>query len=108
MIITSDVDNGTIYHNQPVELTCHTNDTIEDVMYTWTFSCGNFNQSEHSSIITVIATGDPVKYTCIVNSSSGNHGYSSVHISSDGKLYTARAVRIITYVFILMLIKGLA
>ena len=83
--ITSDVDNGTMCRNQPV---CHTNITTEDVMYTWTSSCGNFNQSEHSSIITVIATSDPVKYTCIVNSSSGNHGYSSVHISSDGKLYS--------------------
>ena len=87
--ITSDVDNGTIRcRNQPVEHTCHTNITNEDVRHTWTSSCGNFNQSEYSSIITVIATSDPVRYTCMVNSSSGNHGYSSVHISSDGKLYS--------------------
>ena len=86
MTISSNVDNRTICYNQSVELTCHTDLTTEDVVYTWTSSCDNFNQSEQSITITVIATTNPVKYTCTVNSSSGNHGYSTMYISSNGKL----------------------
>ena len=86
--ISSNVNNGTTCYNQSVELTCHSNLTTENVKYTWTSSCDNFNQSDHSTTITAIATSDPVKYTCTVNSSNGNHGYSTVYISSNGKLYT--------------------
>ena len=83
MTITSNITDSICY-NQSIVLTCNTND-INVTTYKWIST--KSNQSEETTSITVIATDDPVEYTCIVSDSNGDiSGYSSVNISSNGKL----------------------
>ena len=81
--ITSNVTDGIICCNKAVQLTCHAND-VNITAYKWTSSA--FKEVKVTASITIIATDDPVGYTCTVTDSNGDNGYSSVNISSNGKL----------------------
>lgn len=83
MTITSNVTDGTICYNQPVELTCHASG-VDVTEYKWIST--KFKQAEMTASITVMATDDSVEYICIVTDTDRQHGYSSVNISSNGKL----------------------
>lgn len=81
--ITSNITNGIICYNKSIELTCRANDANIST-YKWTST--TFKQAQETASITVIATADPVQYTCMVTDTDGNIGYSSVNISSNGEL----------------------
>ena len=75
--------DGICYYNPSVELICHTN-TINVVENNWTST--KFKHPEETANITVVATDDPVKYTCTVTDTNNDNGYSSISISISGKL----------------------
>ena len=84
VMITSNITDGIICYNKSIQLSCHANDA-NITTYKWTSP--TFKQAQQTASITVIATADPVQYTCIVTDTRGNSGYSSVNISSNGEFY---------------------
>ena len=82
--ITSNVTDGIVCYNKSIELNCHANDTVNVTTYKWISS--TFKQPQETASITVMATDDPVQYTCTVTDANGNIGYSSINISSNGEL----------------------
>ena len=83
MTITSNITNGIICYNKSIELTCHANG-VNITIYKWTST--TFKQAQETASVTVMATADPVQYICMVTDTNGNNGYSSVNISSNGKV----------------------
>ena len=75
--------DGICYHNQSIELICHAN-IINVIDYKWTSSI--FKHPEETANITVVATDDPIKYTCTVTDTNNDNGCSSISISINGKL----------------------
>ena len=80
--ITSNATDGIICYNKSIELTCHANG-VNVTTYKWTST--EFRQIADTASITVMATDDPVQYTCTVTDVNGNNGNSSVNISSNGE-----------------------
>ena len=86
--ITSNITDGIIcYSNQSVELSCHAN-SINVIQYKWTST--KFKHPEETANITIVATDDPVKYTCTVSDANNDTGYSSINISTNGKLEASK------------------
>lgn len=82
MTITSNVTD-VICYNQSVELTCCASGV--NVMERKWISA-KLKEPERTASIIVTATDNPVEYTCMVTDTNNDSGYSSVNISSNGKL----------------------
>ena len=82
--ITSNITDGIICYNKSIELACHANDAVNVTTYKWTST--TFKQAQETASITVLATDDPVQYTCTVTDANGKSSYSSINISSNGEL----------------------
>ena len=99
--ITTNVTDGIICLNKSVQLTCHAN-IINIATYNWTST--KFTHAEEAASITIIATEDPVGYTCTVTDTDGDTGYSSVNISSNGKLMASTNISMLRLLDMLRLI----
>ena len=83
MGIGCNITDKIIHNNQPIQLTCHTDNNIENAMYSWTSI--KFTQPQVTASITVVATNDLIQYTCTVSGTNAEDGYSSIYISATGK-----------------------
>ena len=99
--ITTNVTDGIICLNKSVQLTCHAN-VVNIATYNWTST--KFTHAEEAASITIIATDDPVGYTCTVTDTNGDTGYSSVNISSNGKLMASTNISMLRLLDMLILI----
>ena len=70
----------TVCDNQDVTLTCHTDQTIGN-MITWYW----YNQSQHGDTITVVATMTEVAYTCVGYNQGKKIGRANVTVRASGE-----------------------